>query len=935
MDLPMPATSGVCKQKSSGLRHYGEGIQKVGTTMGRVITRMQLLGLLLSSWTLLAFVSVPRASADFAPIYRGGICVADGAGNCIGGDIRAESGLGPQVGYMKTTADPGTVAVYRSTCYSDAAGSCAAWGLSLDVNGTPVGYLSTTAPDTPSASNPLTQSNGLLLQNLGGTASAFLWTVIPPSIASLSVTSGPVGTSVTVSGANFGATQGGSTLTFNGAVATPSSWTATSITAPVPANATSGPVVVTVSGSASNGVNFAVTTKLAIISVNSGASPAAGNPFPVVVQSQDADGNPANVNTATDISLSLKTGTGILGGTLTGTIAAATNQVTLSLVTYTKAESGVVITAARTSGNNLSSGDSAAFMVSAGAASTLAFTNQPGNATAGASIPGPPTVAVRDSFGNTVTSSTASITIAVGTNPGGGTLGGTTTKNASDGLASFTDLSLDKAANGYTLTASASGLTGATSASFNVSAGSAAKLAFTVQPGNSTAGSSVAGPPTVAVQDSFGNTITSSAASITVAIGSNPGGGVLSGTTTRNASSGVAAFAGLSINEAGNGYTLLATSSGLTSATSSAFNVTSTGGTIAGVITRYSNGTAISGALVEAIQGGSVVASATTNGSGSYSISGLSAGAYTVRAWFVGFVPQILNGVTVITGSTTTVNLSLNVGIAIHSPVAGAQINDHTALVSGMFDTSLGEVGINVNGYVALQDGDEFALMVPLEATTTSLTATVTSASGTVLASHTIPIAVQTPATVPVLNFRPSPVVAFVGEAVTFHLTSQNAMSQVQLDGNGDGTIDFTGSTLDGVTVTFAEPGLYYPTVVVTEPDATTRSATTLVQVLDMIQLDAMLVIKWNAMKNALRSGDTAGAVDYIVKSKRSVYQNVFNNLAIPFSGIDQALGNISYVGQRGLNVEYEMFRQEGADWVSYMVLFSLDEDGVWRIKFF
>ncbi|HXF76345.1 MAG TPA: carboxypeptidase regulatory-like domain-containing protein, partial [Methylomirabilota bacterium] len=500
----------------------------------------------------------------------------------------------------------------------------------------------------------------------------------------------------------------------------------------------------TVSGSASNGVNFAVTTKLAIISVNGGASPTAGNPFPVVVQSQDADGNPANVNTATDISLSLKTGTGILGGTLTGTIAAATNQVTLSLVTYTKAESGVVITAARTSGNNLSSGDSAAFTVSPGAASTLVFANQPGNATAGASIPGPPTVTVRDSFGNTVTSSTASITVA---------------------------------------------------------------------------------------------------------IGSNPGGGILSGTTTRNASSGVAAFAGLSINEAGNGYTLLATSSGLTSATSSAFNVTSTGGTIAGVITRYSNGTAISGALVEAIQGGSVVASAITNGSGSYLISGLSAGAYTVRASSVGFVPQILTGVTVSPGGTATVNLSLNVGIAIHSPVAGAQINDHTALVSGMFDTSLGEVGINVNGYVALQDGDEFALIVPLEATTTSLTATVTSTGGTTLASHTIPIAVQTPATVPVLNFRPSPVVAFVGEAVTFHLTSQNAMSQVQLDGNGDGTIDFTGPTLDGVSVTFAEPGLYYPTVVVTEPDATTRSATTLVQVLDMIQLDAMLVIKWNAMK--------------------------------------------------------------------------------------
>jgi hypothetical protein len=65
---------------------------------------------------------------------------------------------------------------------------------------------------------------------------------------------------VTISGANFGATQGSSTVTFNGTTATPTSWSATSIVAPVPAGATTGNVVVTVGGVASNGVNFTVTT---------------------------------------------------------------------------------------------------------------------------------------------------------------------------------------------------------------------------------------------------------------------------------------------------------------------------------------------------------------------------------------------------------------------------------------------------------------------------------------------------------------------------------------------------------------------------------------------------------------------------------------------------------------------------------------------------
>ena len=81
-----------------------------------------------------------------------------------------------------------------------------------------------------------------------------------PSITSLNPASGAVGTSVTITGANFGATQGSSTVKFNGTAGTPSSWSATSIVVPVPAGASTGNVVVTVGGVASNGVNFTVTT---------------------------------------------------------------------------------------------------------------------------------------------------------------------------------------------------------------------------------------------------------------------------------------------------------------------------------------------------------------------------------------------------------------------------------------------------------------------------------------------------------------------------------------------------------------------------------------------------------------------------------------------------------------------------------------------------
>ena len=78
------------------------------------------------------------------------------------------------------------------------------------------------------------------------------FTVTGPQIASLSPTSGAIGTPVTITGSNFGASQGTSTVTFNGTNATTiSSWSNTSIVAQVPSLATTGNVAVTVSGIAS------------------------------------------------------------------------------------------------------------------------------------------------------------------------------------------------------------------------------------------------------------------------------------------------------------------------------------------------------------------------------------------------------------------------------------------------------------------------------------------------------------------------------------------------------------------------------------------------------------------------------------------------------------------------------------------------------------
>jgi YVTN family beta-propeller protein len=104
-------------------------------------------------------------------------------------------------------------------------------------------------------------------------------------------------------------------------------------------------------------------TKLAITGVNGGANPTVGVGFNVVVQAQDGTNTPANVAANTGVTLSLHTGSGAFGGTLSCTITSGSNTCTVTGVTYSVVEGGVSLTATRTSGDILAAGNSVLFSV--------------------------------------------------------------------------------------------------------------------------------------------------------------------------------------------------------------------------------------------------------------------------------------------------------------------------------------------------------------------------------------------------------------------------------------------------------------------------------------------------------------------------------------------------------------------------------------------
>ena len=208
-----------------------------------------------------------------------------------------------------------------------------------------------------------------------------------------------------------------------------------------------------------------------------------------------------------------------------------------------------------------------------GAAKTLAIAVQPGTTPAGSPIAPAVQVAARDTFGNVATAFTGTVTLAIGTNPASGTLSGTTAVAAVAGIATFSAISINRPGTGYTLTATATGLTGAATAAFNITVGAPSLLVFSVQPSGATAGAAIAPAVVVAAQDSFGNLAPAFTDSVVLSLGANPGGATLSGTVRVAAVGGVATFPGVVLDRTGTGYTLSAASGTLTGATSAAFNV--------------------------------------------------------------------------------------------------------------------------------------------------------------------------------------------------------------------------------------------------------------------------------------------------------------------------------------------------------------------------
>lgn len=228
-------------------------------------------------------------------------------------------------------------------------------------------------------------------------------------------------------------------------------------TVTVPAGGTAS-AAFAVSCAAGTASRLAFTVQPSTVAAGNAISPA------VQVTARDDAGNTVpTFGGAITVELNANENGGALSGTKT--VTAVNGVANFSDLRITTAGTGYSLTAAA---SGLADAASGTFSVTAGAASALFFTVQPSDTETDTPIEPAVRVTARDAYGNTATSFQGSMTMAIARNPSGGSLSGTRTVTAANGVAVFSNLRIDRSGEGYSLRVGASGLAGAESARFDV-----------------------------------------------------------------------------------------------------------------------------------------------------------------------------------------------------------------------------------------------------------------------------------------------------------------------------------------------------------------------------------------------------------------------------------------------------------------------------------
>ena len=281
--------------------------------------------------------------------------------------------------------------------------------------------------------------------------------------------------------------------------------------------------------------------------------------------------------------------------------------------------------------------------------------------------------------------------------------------------------------------------------------------------------------------------------------------------------------------------------------------------------------------------------------------------------------------------------------VSIDAPIAGAIINQVMMVVNGTVTTSsTSPVGVVVNQQGGKVFGSAYAVDgVPVREGTgtlgsTTIVAQATNACG-LRASTSLQVqTTEVPASQVQLRVSPDRNVAPSEVTLRVSIEIEQPLTLIQWDHQGDGIFEAQGPDLLEQIVTFTQPGLYTPKVIVTDDVGDTFEATAVVLVEDAAAFETMLNAEWSGMMGSLAQGNIEQALMHIHSRKRDIMRHDWtvlkDHLGELASTFDVPLQLTDGQGMRVIGRSATLLSL-GSIQYPLEVEFVLDIDGQWRIK--
>jgi len=384
--------------------------------------------------------------------------------------------------------------------------------------------------------------------------------------------------------------------------------------------------------------------------------------------------------------------------------------------------------------------------------------------------------------------------------------------------------------------------------------------------------------------------------------------------TVVTAGAGTATSAPISVVVTGLTVALTAPSGGQTYAAGSPITLTATAAESGGTVTR-----------VDFYKGSTLLGSSSA-APYAYVWSNPPAGSYSL------FARAIDSGNNIVDSPTVTATFGGS-GVTITSPLDGAAVAADLVLVRGTY-VAPANSGVTVNGLVADNDGKGNFMLnnLPLQAGANSLVVTLTMPDGT---ATTKTINITSTATAPmVVDVDPASDLAPAVFTLTVKNRTPNQIASVSFSNLGGGQVgpDAPDQTTLG-TITYNSPGIYLPTVSITDSAGIVYTQNVPIVVLDKAAIDRMLARTWADFANALANGSKPMAMQALTALAQVKYGPIFDALMPYFPAIVStwSLPQPSTITRDC--AEYGINKTINGVNRIFLITFVLDSDGVWRME--